>query len=241
MKKNLFSAILLCSVISHGFAHNAVKFEAKEASLHKNNRYQHNILEENKLGSQKLTGLKYPEIAKSLDSMLVNEQVLQNKHNALMNAGSKNESESLKELVKNWRTSDSLNIQKIKSIFNQYGFMGYEEVGEKGSQSFFQLLQHCDKDPKFQEDVLVEMKKHIERNNANATNFAFLTDRVSINTNKPQIYGTQVKVNKENTSFEAINLFEPNSVNKRRESVGLNTLEEYIGSLNNNFSASLKK
>jgi len=35
----------------------------------------------------------------------------------------------------------------------QYGFPGYDLVGQKGSNSFWLIVQHCDKDVDFQEQV----------------------------------------------------------------------------------------
>jgi len=103
------------------------------------------------------------------------------------------------------------------------------------------MMQHCDKDPKFQEEVLAEMKKHLERKNANASNYAYLIDRVNVNTGKPQVYGTQMKLNQEGSSYEPKIVMELQNLNKRRAEVGLSTIEEYIGVMNSHYKGSLKK
>ena len=81
----------------------------------------------------------------------------------------------------------------------------------------------------------------MERKNANPSNYAYLVDRVKVNTNKLQIYGTQMILNKDQTSYEPKPVIDPENLNKRRESVGLGTIEEYIGIMNSHYRGSLSK
>src|SRR5690606_13598409 len=71
--------------------------------------------------------------------------------------------------------------KSIESLFNKYGFLGFDMVGEDGSNHFWLLVQHCDKYPEFQESVLRSMDKHVKRKNAHPNNYALLYDRVKIN------------------------------------------------------------
>jgi hypothetical protein len=176
--------------------------------------------------------VKYSKIAEMLDSMVVPDQAIRNKHNEFQKKGIKKDSIIMKELVKEWNKIDSLNLIETKKIFAEYGYLGVEEVGKTGSHDLWLLIQHSDKDPKFQEAVLAEMKKHVERKNANGTDYAYLIDRVNLNTGKQQMYGTQMRRNNETGITAPHDLFEPENVNKRRAEVGLNTIEEYIEQLN---------
>ena len=71
------------------------------------------------------------------------------------------------------------------------------------------------------------MDKEVKRKRANPSDFAYLTDRVNINLGEPQVYGTQLGYDENKTAF-AKNLKDPKNVNKRRKSMGLEPLEDYL-------------
>jgi hypothetical protein len=49
----------------------------------------------------------------------------------------------------------------LKKIFDKYGFPGYDLVGKQGSNNFWLMVQHCDKTPEFQLEVLKAMKPEL--------------------------------------------------------------------------------
>jgi hypothetical protein len=218
-----------------------LKSDTDLGSLYKDNRWKEIIAKIEKKQADELAKLKYPKIMKLLDSMVVSDQEFRHKSTDLMNRGFEWKSPEMQQVFKLGQNADSLNMVVLKKLFKEYGFLGIEEVGKQGSGNFWLMMQHCDKDPKFQEEVLSEMKKHIERKNANPSNYAYLIDRVNVNTGKPQVYGTQMTINKEESSYEPKPVIEPENLNKRREEVGLGTIEEYIGVMNSHYKGSLKK
>lgn len=122
------------------------------------------------------------------------------------------------------------NQKQAEAIFNEFGFPGFDLVGEQGAHDFWLIVQHCDFDPEFQEEVLTSMKKEIEQNNASKRNYAYLIDRVRKNTGKKIIYGTQVTYN---SLGQAISrpLEDSLNVNSRRAGVGLEPIEVYLNEL----------
>jgi hypothetical protein len=218
-----------------------LKSDTDLESLHQDRRWQEILLKIEKKEAEELAKLKYPKILKRIDSMEVCDQAIRDKYNDLRKKGGKRESPEMQSMIQEMKAVDSLNMIETKKLFKQYGFLGFEEVGKKGSHEFWLLIQHSDKDPKFQEDVLQEMKKHIERKNANGTDYAYLIDRVNINTGKPQIYGTQTRRSQETGKTDITNLFEPENVNKRRAEVGLGTIEEYLEMLDQYYGAKPKE
>jgi hypothetical protein len=120
---------------------------------------------------------------------------------------------------------------RIKEIFDQYGFAGYNLVGEKGSSDFWVMVQHSDHNPEFQLDVLGKMKIEVEKGNADSRNYGMLIDRVKLNTGQAQIYGTQVDYNNEICQAFPRNLADSVNVNKRRKEIGLQPLEEYLNEM----------
>lgn len=65
--------------------------------------------------------------------------------------------------------------------------------------------------------------------------------KVAVNTGKPQVYGTQMTLNADGTSFEPKPCIEPERLDERRASVGLGTIASYIEVMNRNYSGQIKK
>lgn len=135
---------------------------------------------------------------------------------------------------------DSLNFIQIQSLFIKHGFLGYNKVGIQSSNNFWLLIQHADRHPDFQNSVLISMKIEADKGNSSMSNYAYLLDRVKINTGLAQIYGTQMALNSAKTSYEPRPVMDPDSLNVRRKQVGLNTIEEYIQTMNDRYFGSLQ-
>lgn len=121
--------------------------------------------------------------------------------------------------------------KRIEEIFNKYGFVGYNLVGQKGSQDFWLVVQHSDHDPEFQKEVLEKMKIEVDKENADSRSYALLVDRVKLNTGEKQIYGTQVDYNFKLAQAYPKRLADSLNVNERRKSVGLEPLEVYLNKM----------
>ena len=117
--------------------------------------------------------------------------------------------------------------KRLEEIFDEYGYPGYDRLGEKGEQHFWLMVQHSDSFPDFQARVLEKLKIEVDKKNANGKNFGLLTDRVRLNTGEQQIYGTQVTYNPIGQAYPR-DLADSAGVNKRRAEVGLEPLEEYL-------------
>lgn len=134
-----------------------------------------------------------------------------------------------------WKSKkDSLhkfNQKRIRELFNDYGFLGYDLVGKKGSQSFWLVVQHADNDPEFQNRVLEKMKIEVEKDNADPKNYGMLIDRVRINNGNKQLYGSQVQYNWKTCQAYPKKLEDSSNVNERRKAIGLKPLEIYLNEL----------
>ncbi len=187
------------------------------------------------------TDVKLPAVAKQIDLMIEHDQSVAKRHIDLMNQNIKSDAPEMKNLMDEWKTVGDADKILLKTLFKENGFLGYSEVGEQSSHNFLQMVQRMDSDSIFQQEVLVVMKKQIEKINANPIEFAYLTDRVNLNQGKPQVYGTQLKINAKGTSYEPKMVIDPESINKRRAEIGLGTIEEAILIMNRHFVTSLKK
>jgi len=139
------------------------------------------------------------------------------------------------------KLTDSLNFIQIHALFSQHGYLGYDKIGIESSHNFWLLVQHADKHPEFQDSVLVTMKIEADKGNSSLSDYAYLLDRVKVNTGQAQIYGTQMTINSDKTSFEPKTVIDPDKLNERRKQVGLNTIEEYIQIMNERYYGSLQR
>lgn len=122
------------------------------------------------------------------------------------------------------------NKERLESIYNQYGFLGFDKVGKEGATHFWLLVQHCDEFPKFQQLILKDMEKEVRKENANAKDFAYLFDRVAANAKKKQKFGTQVDYDIATTgrAFPKFGLIDSANVDSLRIQHGLSPLKDYL-------------
>ncbi len=128
-----------------------------------------------------------------------------------------------------WQIADSVNELKAKLITKRYGYPGYDLVGP-ASDNFWAIIQHCDDDIPFQEHVLALMKQQLSRKNVSKVKYAYLIDRILVNKNQKQIYGTQLSRNDKTGKFTPFPLKYPKLVNKLRKQLGLESMEMYLKS-----------
>lgn len=190
--------------------------------------------------SAQIGNVKLPQVAKQVNLMIENNQSLAKRHIELINQNNKSASPEMKNLMDEWKTVEETDKISLKTIFKVYGFLGYSEVGEESAHNFLQMVQRFDSDSTFQQLVLVEMKKHVEKTNANPIEFAHLTSRFNLNHRKFQVYGTQLKLNEKGTRFEPKLVIDPQNLNKPRAEVDLGTIEAANAIMNEHFAAHLK-
>lgn len=176
-----------------------------------------------------------------LDSLVTVDQKWRNYLTMYRNGELQTDTISLETIKRNCIIADSLNYYILYDIFVSYGFPNYDLVGIEGSNNFWLLVQHQDAYPSFQDSVLSKMKIEVDANKASASNYAYLVDRVKVNSGQPQVYGTQMELNHEKTSFIPKKVIDPDKLNKRRLSVGLDSIESYIELMNHVYSGSLEK
>jgi Family of unknown function (DUF6624) len=123
------------------------------------------------------------------------------------------------------------NTQRCKEIFQEIGYPDESMVGEKASHAFWLLVQHADSDPAFQERVAKAMKPVVLRGQARADLLAMLTDRVRVNTNRLQIYGSQVVIDTRTGRAVPKQMEDGNQVDQRRAEVGLEPLWVYLNGM----------
>jgi len=130
-------------------------------------------------------------------------------------------------LLDQMKRIDANNTARIKAIIKQYGWPGPKLIGRDGTDAFFLLAQHAA--PAFQKKVLPLVQQAYRRGILTGQNYALFTDRVLIQSCKPQVYGTAARPIDQWKGKEPV--FDPIEdeahVDKRRADVGLMPLSEY--------------
>ncbi|MFC6267746.1 DUF6624 domain-containing protein [Frigoriflavimonas asaccharolytica] len=132
------------------------------------------------------------------------------------------------KLFEDKRDSVGLDNQiRVKNLYNKYGYLGFEQVGEENSYKFWISIQHADNDVPFQKKILKVLEKEIKKNNAEKSHYALLEDRVATNKNKKQRFGTQLTYNESGQAIPKIGLSDSLNIDKLRLEYGLPTFKEY--------------
>lgn len=117
------------------------------------------------------------------------------------------------------------NAKILDKIIDTIGYPTINKVGKDASSAAWLVIQHSIGQPDFMRKCVKLLKNVVKENQADLINLAYLTDRIAVFENKPQLYGTQFDWD-ENGELSPNHFDELIKVNQRRKSIGLNTLEE---------------
>ena len=120
---------------------------------------------------------------------------------------------------------DEANTSWLRTLVHDRGWPRRSRVGEEAATAAWLLVQHADRDPVFQRTCLDLMEEAVRSGEASASNCAYLTDRVLRAEGRPQRFGTQFQVGPRGYGPQALE--DPERVDERRASVGLEPLEAY--------------
>ena len=136
------------------------------------------------------------------------------------------ESNQMKAHWKIINEKDSVNLIKIKSLLDKYGWLGTDVIGEQGNSTMFLVIQHSD--VATQDKYLPIMREAVKNGKAKGSSLALLEDRVALRKGKKQIYGSQIGRDNDTKLYYVSPLEDPDNVDKRRAKVGLEPLADYV-------------
>jgi ribosomal protein S18 acetylase RimI-like enzyme len=162
---------------------------------------------------EKAPQIQFPEIANEIEAMTTIDQDMRERSQA----------------EDYWDESvDAKHTARMKEIVAQVGWPTVSKVGKDSSENAWLLVQHADRDVAFQEQCLALMKQE-KPEEVNPRNIAMLEDRIRVNKNQRQIYGTQH--NEVDGKYVPRPIDDEANVNERRKQMGLGTLEEGIAGM----------
>jgi len=192
--------------------------------LHKDKRWKP-LLAAIKLNSDKKEAKLNKPLIRQLDTILKGDQDYRHKIKEVQeNFGM--DSDEMRTLWKTINEKDSIDLIKVKSILDQYGWLGADVVGEEGNSTLFLVIQHSAFD--VQLHYLPIMQEAVKKGNAVASDLALLEDRVALKQGKKQIYGSQITEDPKTGKDTMAPIEDFANVDKRRAEVGLGPLEEYV-------------
>ena len=159
-----------------------------------------------------------------LESIYDRDQLLRVEIEKLMAKGNKKFSK-IEILWQRINKNDETNRKDIEKILDSLGWLGPSEVGIKANTTFFLVIQHAPLE--FQKHYFPVMQKAVKEGKARGSDLAYLEDRIALSEGKKQVYGTQVSFTSEG-KLNLSPLADPENVDKRRKSVGLGPLEDYL-------------
>jgi len=126
---------------------------------------------------------------------------------------------------------DAENTRWLKSQVGQRGWFVVSKYGADADFAAWLLVQHADLDVPFQTEMLEILAPLVPAKETGQSNFAYLYDRVAVNSGRPQRYGTQGRCTAAGV-WEPREVEQPETLDQRRATVGLPPEADYIAVFN---------
>lgn len=162
----------------------------------------------------------HPELQTKILDMAAQDQAVRQEW---IDVGVENASQ---DLMMRLMMTDLQNTAEMKKIIENHGWPSVEMIGQDGVKAAFLLVQHADKDPNFQRQMLPHIRAAYEKGQISGQEVALLTDRVLIAYKKPQRYGTQADIVDGEIVFKPVE--DPEQLDQRRAQMGLPSMDEYL-------------
>ena len=123
---------------------------------------------------------------------------------------------------------DERNRNRLKEIFKEYGFPTKKLVGKDAMQGIFLMIQHSDGDKEWQKSQLPNIERAVKDGDMNGESYAYLYDRIKINSGEKQLYGTQFAyVDPINKTVELADTEDLDNLDNRRMEIGMMPIQMY--------------
>jgi hypothetical protein len=132
----------------------------------------------------------------------------------------------LPAIVQQTMLIDRENTKRLRKLMARCGWPRRGVHGSQALSDAWLLAQHADKDSELQRIVLANIQKAVDAGEAPVDQLAYYSDRTATLQGKPQLYGTQLTLNK-SCELEFLPFDDVGKVEERRRKIGWSTLEEY--------------
>jgi hypothetical protein len=123
--------------------------------------------------------------------------------------------------------ADAAHRSEVLRIHERYGWPTISLVGKEASFNYWLLVQH--QDLEVQQKLLPDLERAANRGEASKSNFAYLFDRVQVNSGKPQHWGSQVACKDGKPELSPVD--DPAGLEQRRKELFMIPLAGYLKSM----------
>ncbi len=190
--------------------------------------------------AQNIESVTMPDLAQKITYLSDKYEGIRNQKNEMLLKFQPN-SREIKDLDARLADQMKINYAAAKKMLDANGFPDYDMVGEPVTHKFWMMVQQMDAYPEFQMQVLRNMAGAVEQDKADKLDFAYLTDRVLLNQNKPQHYGTQVYYDEAEKTYKPHPVDNLARTNERRVVLGLPALDVSLANTNEKYEGAIKK
>lgn len=141
-----------------------------------------------------------------------------------------------------WKLKEQLNnenLQRLEQIIEDNGWPGTSLVGRRAATTAFLIVQHSDLETQKKYKPL--LMAACNRQDAEWSSLALLIDRIEVNENRPQVYGSQVRYNAEKKVYEPFPITDEHNLDKRRKEAGLRPAGSYYANWNIDYKVEQNK
>ncbi len=128
-----------------------------------------------------------------------------------------------------WKMKEDINNQnqkELEGLIAKKGWPTLSQVGKHAAGAAFLVIQHSDLEK--QKKYLPVIKKLCEEKEADWAAYALMYDRIQVDQNKPQRYGSQLTFNKSTQKYELSPLEDESKVEEWRKAIGMQPLADYL-------------
>lgn len=126
---------------------------------------------------------------------------------------------------------DHKHTRILKAIIKKHGWPDKNLVGKDGAEWAWLIAQHADHDVSFQKECLRLMRVKFREGTVDPQHVAYFTDRVLVNSGRPQRYGTQFYL--KNGQLVPRPIKDKKRIEKQRKKFCLGPLTQYQSRLTN--------
>lgn len=126
---------------------------------------------------------------------------------------------------------DAQSTGLMRQVLDTHTWIDAKRFGAAVSNHAWLLVQHADDHPEFQALALERMEPFLASGAIEPSNYAYLYDRVAVNSGREQRYGTQPDWTCKDGRLELKPLENPEGVNQRRAAMGMGSVEDGLAAM----------
>ena len=133
------------------------------------------------------------------------------------------------------RAIDHAHAQRLEEMVDHIGWPTRDLVGLKATQAAYMVIQHAGDDIEFQNRCLALMVDLVEEGELPASYVALLTDRIRVFQDKPQVFGTQMKMARNELGMlvptPTVPIEDMKHLDNRRKLMGMPPHREFVSAI----------